>query len=82
MARKEGTLNRLKVAWYLAFGNLSRDIRTMNCGCCGSTNIKEIESPKERMSMSASHKTTYIWSDKVKCQNCGAECEEKQTWKW
>lgn len=81
MARKEGTLNRLKVAWYLAFGNLSREIRTMNCECCGSTNIIEIEKPQEQQ-IQVSSKTTHIWRDKVKCQNCGAECEEKQTWKW
>lgn len=76
MGRIQGTLHRLRVAWHLAINDMDYDIRSMDCGYCGSMNIEEIENPIEN----TTHEN-YEWSDKVRCKKCGAICEEKQIWK-
>lgn len=85
MARKTGFKLRLKVATYLLLGKVTKDMRTMTCGKCGSMDIVEIEEETERKTqfqVGMVSSTIYTWKDRVKCKNCGAECNEIQTWEW
>ena len=85
MARKTGFKLRLKVATYLLLGKVKKGVRTMAGGKCGRMEIVEIEEGTERKTqfqVGMISSTIYTWKDRVKCKNCGAECNEIQTWEW
>lgn len=81
MQRQLSLLERVKFACSFIFKRHLFHASVTTCGKCGGMNI--VEAPgAENLKRMDTPTAKLFWKSKLKCLDCGAECEEKQIWCW
>ena len=81
MQRQLSLLKRVKFACSFIFKRHLFHASVTTCGKCGGMNIVEVPG-SEKSKRIDTPITKLFWESKLKCLDCGAECEEKQIWCW